>query len=77
MENSETNNSLGLNTLTSTGTTKNRKLLGEVLVRELAKQLAGVTKVRNLDPGAQLQEVLRAGRCHYSKGFPNLVFHPG
>ena len=28
MENSETNNSLGLNTLTSTGTTKNRKRVG-------------------------------------------------
>ena len=28
MENSETNNSLGLNTLASTGTTKNRKRVG-------------------------------------------------
>ena len=28
MENSETNNSLGLNTLTSTGTSKNRKRVG-------------------------------------------------
>ena len=28
MENSETNNSLGLNTLTSTGTTKNRQRVG-------------------------------------------------
>ena len=28
MENSEINNSLGLNTLTSTGTTKNRKRVG-------------------------------------------------
>ena len=75
MENSETNNSLGLNTLTSTGTSKIESVLEEVLVLELVKQLAEVTKVKNLDQVVQSQEVLREVRCHYSKGFLNSVFH--
>ena len=75
MENSETNNSLGLNTLTSTALLKIESVLEEVLVLELVKQLAEVTKVKNLDQVVQSQEVLRVVRCHYSKGFLNSVFH--
>jgi hypothetical protein len=53
MENSETNNSLGLNTLTSTGTTKNRKRVGKrYWFGNWQNSWKRVTKVRNLGPGA-------------------------
>ena len=75
MENIESNNTLGLNTLSSTGTNKNRKRVGRGIGSGTVKQLVEVTKVKNQDQVEPLQGDLKVGKCLFNKEYQNLVFH--
>ena len=75
MENIESNNTLGLNTLSSTGTNKIGSVLDEALDQALVKQLVEVIRVKNPDQVEPLQGDLKVGKCHFNKEYQNLVFH--
>ena len=77
MENSERNNSLGLNTLTSTGTTKNRKRVGRGIGSGTGKTAGRGHKGQKSRSGGSIARGFEGGqvRCHCSREYLSLVFH--
>jgi len=75
MENIELNNTLGLNTLSSTGTNKNRKRVGRGIGSGTGKTAGEVIRVKNPDQVEPLQGDLKVGKCLFNREYQNLVFH--
>ena len=61
----ETKTIMNLNSLSSVGTSKNRKRVGRGIGSALVKLLEGDIKDKNQDQVETLEEVLRVDKCHF------------
>ena len=62
-----------LNTLSSKGTSQNRKRVGRGIGSGQGKLLVEVTRAKNQDLVVQLLVALKVVKCHYNKEYPSLV----
>ena len=62
-----------LNTLSSKGTTLNRKRVGRGIGSGQGKTAGRGHKAKNRDLVVQLLVALRVVKCHYNKEYPSLV----
>ena len=74
MENSETNNSLGLNTLTSTGTTKNRKRVGRGIGSGTGKTAGRGHKGQKSRSGGSIARGFEGGQMPLQQRIPKFGF---
>ena len=74
MENSETNNSLGLNTLTSTGTTKNRKRVGRGVGSGTGKTAGRGHKGQKSRSGGSIARGFEGGQMPLQQRIPKFGF---
>ena len=75
MENSETNNSLGLNTLTSTGTTKNRKRVGRGIGSGTGKTAGRGHKGQKSRSGGSIARGFEGGQMPLDRRLPKFGFN--
>ena len=74
MENSETNNSLGLNTLTSTGTSKNRKRVGRGIGSGTGKTAGRGHKGQKSRSGGSIARGFEGGQMPLQMRLPKFGF---
>tara|TARA_E500000178_G_scaffold139554_1_gene139227 strand:+ start:108 stop:650 length:543 start_codon:yes stop_codon:yes gene_type:complete len=74
MENSETNNSLGLNTLTSTGTSKNRKRVGRGIGSGTGKTAGRGHKGQKSRSGGSIARGFEGGQMPLQQRIPKFGF---
>jgi len=74
MENSETNNSLGLNALTSTGTTKNRKRVGRGIGSGTGKTAGRGHKGQKSRSGGSIARGFEGGQMPLQQRIPKFGF---
>ena len=74
MENSETNNSLGLNTLTSTGTSKNRKRVGRGIGSGTGKTSGKGHKGQKSRSGGSIARGFEGGQMPLQQRIPKFGF---
>ena len=74
MENSETNNSLGLNSLTSTGTTKNRKRVGRGIGSGTGKTAGRGHKGQKSRSGGSIARGFEGGQMPLQQRIPKFGF---
>ena len=74
MENSETNNSLGLNTLTSAGTTKNRKRVGRGIGSGTGKTAGRGHKGQKSRSGGSIARGFEGGQMPLQQRIPKFGF---
>ena len=74
MENSETNNSLGLNTLTSTGTSKNRKRVGRGIGSGTGKTSGRGHKGQKSRSGGSIARGFEGGQMPLQQRIPKFGF---
>jgi len=74
MENSETNNSLGLNTLTSSGTTKNRKRVGRGIGSGTGKTAGRGHKGQKSRSGGSIARGFEGGQMPLQQRIPKFGF---
>ena len=74
MENSETNNSLGLNTLSSTGTTKNRKRVGRGIGSGTGKTAGRGHKGQKSRSGGSIARGFEGGQMPLQQRIPKFGF---
>ena len=74
MENSETNNSLGLNTLSSTGTTKNRKRVGRGIGSGTGKTAGRGHKGQKSRSGGSIARGFEGGQMPLKQRLPKFGF---
>ena len=74
MENSETNNSLGLNTLTGTGTTKNRKRVGRGIGSGTGKTAGRGHKGQKSRSGGSIARGFEGGQMPLQQRIPKFGF---
>ena len=74
MKNSETNNSLGLNTLTSTGTTKNRKRVGRGIGSGTGKTAGRGHKGQKSRSGGSIARGFEGGQMPLQQRIPKFGF---
>ena len=74
MENSEINNSLGLNTLTSTGTTKNRKRVGRGIGSGTGKTAGRGHKGQKSRSGGNVRPGFEGGQMPLQQRVPKFGF---
>ena len=74
MENSEINNSLGLNTLTSTGTTKNRKRVGRGIGSGTGKTAGRGHKGQKSRSGGSIARGFEGGQMPLQQRIPKFGF---
>ena len=74
MENTEINNSLGLNTLTSTGTTKNRKRVGRGIGSGTGKTAGRGHKGQKSRSGGSIARGFEGGQMPLQQRIPKFGF---